>query len=346
LKKHAIIPIFVPHEGCPFDCSFCNQGTITAHDKPIDIAEVEETILKWLSTLSTMNLDTIEIAFFGGSFTGIPLKRQCEFLEIAKKYKDKGLVQKLHLSTRPDYINEKILDNLKHYGVDVIELGVQSFDNRVLESANRGYKKDIVYQSCNMIKAYGFELGIQLMIGLPDDSLEICKYSALETVKIKPDIVRLYPLVVIKNTRLYDDYIKGLFMPIDLEESIKRTKEMYKIIDDAGINIIRVGLKSSDFINNEGDIVPGTFHPAIRQLVEGDIAYDYFVERIDKLLSIEKNEMLDLEILSNNGSISNAIGNKKRNKLRLDEKYPLINIYFSVDNTLKNNEYIVRKIKI
>ena len=346
MKKHAIIPIFVPHEGCPFDCSFCNQGKITAHSKPISMQEVEATIDEWLSTLTNMNLETIEIAFFGGSFTGIPFKRQCEFLETAKKYKDKGIVHKLHLSTRPDYINKKILDNLKHYDVDVIELGVQSFDNNVLEMANRGYKKDIVYKSCEMIKEYGFELGIQLMIGLPGDNLDICKYSAMETVKINPDVVRLYPLVVIKNTKLYDDYIKGTFSPIPLEESILRTKEMYKIIDEVGINIIRVGLKSSDIINEDGDIIAGTFHPAFRQLVEGDIAYDLFISEIEELIKGESSNLIDIDIQSNSRSISNAIGNCKRNKLRLEDKYPTMNIYYSINEKLKDNKYIIKKLNI
>jgi len=346
LKKHAIIPIFVPHEGCPFDCSFCNQGKITAHGNPISMEDVKNTIDEWLSTLSNMNLDTIEIAFFGGSFTGIPFIRQCEFLETAKNYKDKGLVQKLHLSTRPDYINKKILDNLSHYGVDVIELGVQSFDNNVLEEANRGYEKDIVYKSCEMIKEYGFELGIQLMIGLPKDNLDICKHSAMETVKINPDIVRLYPLVVIKSTKLYDDYLKGIFSPIPLEESILRTKEMYKIIDEAGINIIRVGLKSSDIINDEGDIIGKTFHPAFRQLVEGDIAYDRFISKIEEILENEESDLIDVEIQSNSNSISNAIGNCKRNKLRLEAKYPTMNIYFSVNEKLDNKEYFINRLNI
>ncbi|MBK5253839.1 MAG: radical SAM protein [Peptostreptococcaceae bacterium] len=341
MKKHAIIPIFVTHEGCPFDCTFCNQNKITAHSAPLNAKEIENTIEEWLSTLTKMNLDTIEIAFFGGSFTGIPLEKQCEFLEVAKRYKDKGIVQKLHLSTRPDYINDKILINLKNYSVDVIELGVQSFDDEVLELSNRGYKHDIVYSSCELIKSYGFELGIQLMIGLPEDSLEKCIYSAKETAKIAPDLARLYPLVVIKDTQLYEDYLNKTFKPIDLEESIFRTKEMYKIIDVAGINIIRVGLKSSDIIKENGDIAVGTFHPAFRQLVEGDIAYDIITTKLEEKLNTQNNNFIDVEIFSNNQCMSNAVGNAGRNKERLSVDYPVINFYFIVNNSLNKNEYEV-----
>lgn len=341
MKKHAIIPIFVSHEGCPFDCTFCNQKKITAHSAPLDDNEIKNTIEEWLSTLTKMNLETIEIAFFGGSFTGIPLRKQCEFLQVAKTYKDKGLVQKLHISTRPDYINDKILTNLKKYGVDVIELGVQSFDDEVLELAGRGYKHDIVYGACELIKSYGFELGIQLMIGLPGDSLEKCIYSAKETVKINPDVARLYPLVVIKDTKLYDDYLSNAFKPIELEESILRTKEMYKLLGGAGINIIRVGLKSSDIIKEDGDIAVGTFHPAFRQLVEGDIAYDIIINELEEKINAMSNNLVDVEVFSNNQSISNAVGNASRNKNRLSEAYPMINFYFKIDNSLNKNEYAV-----
>ena len=171
--------------------------------------DARRTIEEHLSTLEKMNLETVEIAFFGGSFTGIPMEDQCSFLSVAKEYKDAGKVSGIHLSTRPDYINEEILDNLRAYSVDVIELGVQSFDPEVLRLSGRGHDASVVYESSALIKEYGFTLGIQLMIGLPGDTMEKCIFSADQTVKIGPQIARLYPTVVIRDTALYDMYLNG-----------------------------------------------------------------------------------------------------------------------------------------
>ena len=296
MKKHAIIPIFIPHRGCPNDCVFCNQRKITAHQTPVLPEDVHGTVETWLSTLEPRHMETIELAFFGGSFTGIPMEEQTAFLQVAKSYKDAGRIHRIHLSTRPDYISREILDNLKRWGVDVIELGVQSFDEDVLKASGRGHDAACVYESSRLIQEYGFTLGIQLMIGLPGDTMEKDIYSARETVKIGPSIARLYPTVVIRDTALYDMYLSGDYMPMAEDDAVERTKAMYQILDAAGINIIRVGLKSSDIITDTGrqgstnfdtrpdfdgssctvaapsSIAPGTFHPAFRQLVEGAIA--------------------------------------------------------------------------
>ena len=267
MKKHAIIPVFISHRGCPNDCVFCNQKRITARSGDVTAADARRTIEEHLSTLEKMNLETVELAFFGGSFTGIALEEQCAFLSLAKEYKDAGRIDKIHLSTRPDYINREILDNLKAYGVDVIELGVQSFDEEVLALSGRGHDARVVFESSALIKDYGFTLGIQLMVGLPGDTLEKCIFSARQTVRIAPAIARIYPTVVLRDTALHDRMLAGLYTPLSEEEAVLRSKAMYEILDDAGINIIRVGLKSSDIMASET-----AFHPAFRQLVEGRIA--------------------------------------------------------------------------
>lgn len=266
MKKHAIIPIFISHRGCPNDCVFCNQKKITARQGDVTEEDVRNTIKTYLSTLNDMNMETIELSFFGGSFTGIPIEEQSRFLAIAYEYKQRGIIDKIHMSTRPDYIDREILDNLKKYSVDVIELGVQSFDDAVLEKSNRGHSAAAVYDACRLIKEYGFTLGIQLMIGLPGDSLESCIYSARETVKIAPEIARLYPTIIIEDTELLEMYRRGEYSPLTLDEAVAVTKEMYRILDAAGINIIRVGLKSTDIINEDGAITGGTYHPAFGSL--------------------------------------------------------------------------------
>ena len=342
MKTHAIIPIFIPHEGCPNDCVFCNQKKITAKQSPVTPAQVTDTIQTYLSTLRDMDLEALEIAFFGGSFTAIPMEKQCQYLAIAKEYKDKGIVDKIHLSTRPDCIDRKILDNLKAYGVDVIELGVQSFDEDVLKASNRGHDSKVVYESCELVKEYGFTLGIQLMIGLPEDTTEKAIYSAKETVKIAPEIARLYPTVVIEDTKLFEMAKAGTYVPLSQEEAVQRTKIMYQILDDAGINIIRVGLKSSDIISDDGHIAKGTFHPAFRQLVEGQIAREMIEPMIDKILSChEKSSENSMTIYANSKWISNAAGNGACNRKYWEKKYPLATFSFKVDESLKNKEFRV-----
>lgn len=331
MKKHAIIPIFISHRGCPHNCIFCNQKKITSRDGDVTPDDAKKIIDEWLTTLD--DVETVEVSFFGGSFTAIPMEDQTAFMKVAKEYKDKGLIDKIHMSTRPDFITPEILDNLKKYGADVIELGVQSFDEEVLKLSERGHNTACVYEASKLIKDYGFTLGIQLMVGLPGDSLEKCIYSANETIKVKPDIARIYPTVVIKGTPLYDLYKQGRYIPLTEIEAVKRSKAIYEILDDNGINIIRVGLKSSEIMADEL-----SFHPAFRQLVEGDIAK----ERIERqIMGIDGNILV---IKSNSHSFNNIFGHNGRNREYFSDKYPDKKMSFEVDNNLKDNEYLVIQI--
>lgn len=353
MKTHAIIPIFIPHKGCPNDCVFCNQKAITARTADVTPEDVKNLIERYLPTLENRGLETIEVAFFGGSFTGIPMEEQSAFLAVAKEYKDRGLIHKIHMSTRPDYINEEILDNLKKHDADIIELGVQSFDPEVLKASNRGHESEDVYNACEIIKSHGFELGIQLMIGLPEDSLEKCIYSAKEAVKIGPSIARLYPTIVLNDTELLNMYRRGEYKPMTTEEAVAITKEMYKILDDAGINIIRVGLKSTDLITEGGEIQGHTYHPAFRQLVEGEIAREQLEEQLRQLLKEEvfseaedspgTSKACTFKFISSGPSFSNMIGNSRANKLYFEEKYPDLRIRFKTDPSLEDGRYIVVK---
>lgn len=345
MKEHAIIPIFIPHKGCPNDCVFCNQKAITARSSDVTPEDVKNTINTYLPTLRGRNLKTVEIAFFGGSFTGIPIEDQSVFLKTAYEYKSKGLIDKIHMSTRPDYITEEILENLKKFDADTIELGVQSFAPDVLEASNRGHTVEDVYNACDMIKSYGFELGIQLMIGLPKDSREKCIYSAKETVKISPSIARLYPTIILNNTKLLQMYKTGEYSPLTLDAAVDITKDMYKIIESAGINIIRVGLKSTDLINEGGEINGNTFHPAFRQLVEGEIAKETLETQLLSFIGKTKGEnqlkKRSFIFYSNGDSFSNMVGNSKRNKIYFTEKYPQLKIQYKVDHNLEAGHYTV-----
>ncbi len=333
MKKHAIIPVFIPHKGCGNECVFCNQRRITARSAPVMPSDVDDIVEEYMSTLSFMDMEEIELSFFGGSFTGIPLDEQKAFLEVAKKYKEQGTIQRIHLSTRPDYIDERILDNLKSFGVDTIELGVQSFSQPVLDASKRGHSVESVYRSCHMIKDYGFILGIQLMVGLPEDSMEQDIFSAHQTVALAPSIARLYPTVVIPDTELYDMFLSGKYIPMEQDDAVRRTAAMYRILDDAGINIIRVGLKSSDIINGE-NLPSGTFHPAFRQLVEGTIAR----EDLDSMLS-KCNPGTHVHCVCHPDSLNSMIGHKAVNRKYFSKTYPWLHISYTTDMTMKKGSY-------
>ena len=340
MKKHAIIPVFIPHRGCPNDCVFCNQKAITARQADVTPDDVRKLIEDYLPTLTGRGLEEIEIAFFGGSFTGIPIEDQSAFLAVAKEYKDRGLIDRIHMSTRPDYIDREILDNLKRYDADIIELGVQSFDPEVLEASNRGHKVEDVYRACELIKEYDFQLGIQLMIGLPGDSPEKCIYSAKEAVRLAPSSARLYPTIVLNDTELYDMYMDGRYRPLTTAEAVDITKEMYRILSDAGITILRVGLKSTDLITDGGEINGHTYHPAFRQLVEGELARESLESQLEALISA--GDTPDHVVFEGNSrSFSNMTGHGGKNRKYFNEKYPGIRISYRASSDLGDGEYLV-----
>ena len=344
MKDQAIIPVFIPHKGCPNDCVFCNQRKITARTDDVTPDDARAVIDTWLTTLrpsgAAEKAGIVEVAFYGGSFTGLPIEEQSSFLAVACEYKKKGLIDKIHLSTRPDYISRVILDNLLAYSVDTIELGVQSFDDEVLRKSGRGHDSAAVYEAVSLIKEYGFEFGIQLMIGLPGDSAESCILSAQKTAGLQPSLARLYPTIVLDETELYKMYIRGDYVPLTREEAVFRTNEMYRILDDAGITIMRVGLKSTDIIGEGGAINGGTYHPAFRQLVEGEIAK----ERIEPLLNdiaYDNESRTDVVICSNKRWFSNMIGHHACNRRYFAERFPSLTIRYRTDENLPDGSFTV-----
>lgn len=304
-KSHYIIPIFVPHEGCPHNCVFCNQDSITGSTIKVDSSFVEKTILDYLKTINKKN-SVIEVSFFGGTFTAIKKDKQIELLTVAKKYKEMGLINSIRLSTRPDYIDNEILDNLKKYSVDIIELGVQSLDDAVLIKSGRGHSKEDVIYASNLIKEYGFVLGHQIMVGLPGDSFEKDLFTANMIVKLKPAIVRIYPSLVIKNTPMEKMFLSGEYKPYTLDESIEVCKKIYSIFVVNNINIIRIGLQPTDEINVGKEIVAGPFHPSFRELIEGSIYKDMI---LDELL---ENPSDEFKIIINSKEISKLYAYRKK----------------------------------
>lgn len=305
MKKHFIIPIFVPHKGCPHDCVFCNQKRITGQGSFVDSAFVENEISKLLGTIPTSDR-VVEVSFYGGSFTGLPVQEQICLLKPAKKALDNGSIDAIRLSTRPDYIDRYILETLKHYGVSIIELGVQSMDDNVLKLSNRGHTAADVYRASDLIKDYGFILGLQMMVGLPGDCKERDLKTADEFIKINPRMVRVYPALVIKETYMEDMYRKNQYTPLTVDEAVDICSELYLKFEGAHIKIIRMGLQPTENITYGKDIVSGPFHPAFRELVESKIINDI----IKYLYKKQENEIMNFHV--NERTISKIYADKKK----------------------------------
>lgn len=331
MKKY-IIPYFVPHIGCPVGCVFCNQNEITGVES--DLEPLNTVVDRYLSYFSERG--QVELAFYGGSFTAINEKLRLKLLSEGKSLIDKGLISSIRISTRPDCIDKNILNELKYHGVKVIELGVQSLDADVLKLSNRGHNVECVYEACDLIKSHGFILGLQQMLALPGDTLEKSIYTAREFVKLSPEIVRIYPTLVVKNTKLEQMYLDKSYIPLTLNEGVIWAKEVLKIYNESGINVIRVGLQPTDNINYGGDLVSGPFHPAFRQLVEESIMLDYFI-------NVGKLNEDTIEICANGKNISYIVGLKGKNKDKLKEILAVKNIKFKIENMPEDIVYIRRE---
>ncbi len=307
--KHYNIPVFISHFGCPNSCVFCNQKKINGRETDVTAEDVVEIIEEYLESLPKESIK--EVAFFGGTFTGISKSLQEEYLKTVKNYMDRGLIDGIRMSTRPDYISRDILEMLVRYNVTTIELGVQSMDSQVLRLSGRGYEPSEVYRASELIKEYGIKLGIQLMPGLPGSTYVTDLNSAREVLDIKPDMVRIYPTLVISGTAMEGMYRTGRFEPMTLEEAVERIVPIYALFEGAGINIIRVGLQPSDDLREDGVIIAGPFHPAFRELVEARI-YGDFLERFQ-----EEEEIV---VEAHEKNISKITGIKKVNKVRFGRK--------------------------
>ena len=223
-KNYYIIPIFVPHEGCPHNCVFCNQNKITGHkDEEVTDNIVRETIESYLKTIDKANA-TVEVSFFGGTFTAIKEEKQHELLKVAKEYKDKGYIDKIRMSTRPDYINDYILSYLTDYTVDIIELGVQSLDDEILVASGRGHTALDVKKASELIRKYKITLGHQIMPGLPKDTKKKDIETVKKSIEMKPDMCRIYPALVIKDTPMETMYLRKEYTPYKLDEAVDISK--------------------------------------------------------------------------------------------------------------------------
>lgn len=332
MKHQYIIPIFVPHLGCPNDCIFCNQKSISGQKKNMTKEQAKNIIDNYLKNLNDSDA-LIEIAFLGGSFTAINENLQNELLELAYTYVKEGKVESIRISTRPDCIDKNILKRLKKYKVKTIELGVQSANDFVLKRANRGHTFEDVKKASKLIRWYGFRLGHQMMVGLPESTRQDEINTAKALIKLRPKMVRIYPVLVVKNTKLEKEYENGIYKALPLPQAVETCKQLVRMFSDKNIDIIRVGLQNTDEISDpsseKSEVVAGPYHPAFRQLVESGLWYDAIVEKIKKL----NVKVKEVQVTVNPLDVNNVIGHKKDNVLKLKE-------FYDVDLVLKQNSNI------
>lgn len=320
MKKQYIIPIFVPHLGCPNECTFCNQRKISGQMKNITENDVRDTIEFYLENFKEKNAYK-EVAFYGGSFTGIEPELQEKLLGAAYEYIKARKINGIRISTRPDYIDKTVLKRLRKYKVKTIELGVQSTNDYILESCKRGHTYEDVVKASKLIRRYRFKLGHQMMIGLPESTELDDINTANNLIKLKPKMVRIYPVLVIKGTELEKQYNSGEYIPLTVDQAVERCKELCYLFGKKKINVIRIGLQNTDTIcsptNTGSEVVAGPYHETFRQLVESSIYYDTIVTQIKKLNTRAK----EVEITVNPQNVNNVVGYKKQNIQKLKEMY-------------------------
>ncbi len=339
--KHANISLFVPHQGCEHQCSFCNQKTISGTVKELTPEEVNETLLKAIN--DGVDSQNTEIAFFGGSFTAIDREYMISLLEVTKPYIENGSFCGIRISTRPDAIDTDVLDILKEYKVTSIELGAQSTDSEVLLLNHRGHTRDDIIKASDLIKQNGFSLGLQMMTGLLGDTPEKTLQTADDIIKLKPDTVRIYPTIVLEGTYLGELYKKGKYMPQTVDEATEICAVLLQKFYEENIKVIRLGLHSGG--NVEEGYLAGPYHPAFGELCESKIYLNTAVKMLSEKHPVEmKNicsltERKEIILYVNDREISKMTGQKSSNRIALRRLG--WNVTIKGMKTLKKYEIIV-----
>ena len=332
--SHSNIAIFVPHNGCPHQCSFCSQKDITGQGYQPDHEDVIKAVETARKSLKEQTKNA-EIAFFGGSFTAIDRKYMNELLSAASPYVKSGEFAGIRLSTRPDAIDDEVLKILKNSGVTSIELGAQSMDDDVLLMNERGHTAADVVTASELIKEYGFSLGLQMMTGLYGSSFEKDRKTAEKLAGLGPDTVRIYPTVVMKGTKLYELYVSGKYLPPDTMQSVPLCAGLLRFFEDRDINVIRLGLHDSPSLRES--MAAGAFHPSFRELCESRI----MLENLLDVLREKKIDKGNVTVVVNPKSISRFKGQKKANIKELESRGMKIDVV--TDDLLGKYEVRIRE---
>ena len=280
-----IIPFFIPHAGCPHTCLFCNQHLISGVEQHLPSAQqIQETVLEWLVRAPNR---AAEVAFYGGSFTLLPRKQQEQLLDAVQPLIEQQMVKNIRISTRPDAVDEAVLAFLADHKVVTIEIGVQSLDDQVLLHSNRGHTAADSLAAIKRVKAAGFQVGAQLLPGLPGDTQAKGLASVKGVITAGAQFIRIYPVVVLSGTALADQFNAGQYQPPDLEQGVKTCAQMLHLCLQAGIPVIRIGLQAEEGLSAEGAILAGCWHPALGQLVRAQLFHDLVITLAGQFIATE-----------------------------------------------------------
>ena len=335
--RESIIPVFVPHLGCPNDCVFCNQRRISGAQQPATAQTVKEAIEQ--AAALPRNGAKRQLAFYGGSFTAIPAAEQTALLSAAKDALDRGEIDAIRLSTRPDAIDAAVLKRLRDYGVETVELGAQSMDDEVLLLSGRGHTAEDVESASQQIKAAGFRLILQMMTGLPGDTDERSLETARRIAALKPDGVRIYPTVIVRDTALYDLWRAGRYQEHTVEDAVRCCAKLLPVFEEAGIPVIRLGLNPTDELSG-GDAAGGAYHPALGELVKSRIMLE---KAMALLRGTPPGSAVVLAVAP--GRISQMVGQHRENIRRLCAVFGLCSLKVT-EKPLKNDEIEIVSVEI
>ncbi len=281
--KPLVIPVFIPHAGCPHQCAFCNQSILTRHLPDIvDVKTIHHTIHKYLQYQNRRK--PVELAFFGGNFLGLPQADVTRLLEAVQPYIHEKKIDGIRFSTRPDTITAAHLEQIRQFNVHAVELGVQSMDDRVLQCSRRGHTREDTILAIDLLKKASIKTGVQVMVGLPGDTEELALKSTTMLIRLAPDFARIYPLVVLNGSLVAKWFQQGRYQPLSLESAVHQARQMYQMFTAANIRVIRMGLQSSDLMEDRLQVLAGPWHPAFGHLVLSAVMYEEMTEKINDCL--------------------------------------------------------------
>jgi len=328
-----VIPVFIPQEGCPHRCVYCDQGSITGVTRP-DWSPA--ALRRYVEGFLARNRHpSVEVAFYGGSFTLLPEARQALYLEAVQALLHEGRVHSLRLSTRPDAISEVNLRALRPMGVKTVELGAQSLSDRVLAASGRGHSSEDIRGAGARLRDHGFRVGLQLMPGLPADDRSAFLKTVEGSIALRPDFVRLYPTVVLAGTSLERLYRRGAYRPLPLTDAVDWCKEAALRFTRAGIPLVRMGLQTSPSLERPGVIVAGPHHPAFGQLVKSALWYDRISPELAKVSSISSPPVIYLHPYS----LADARGHRNGNIERWLEEFRFASLRTVADPEVPLGEF-------
>lgn len=309
--SYRVIPVFLPMLACPHRCVYCNQFVISGQPKLPSLDDVTNMIDRYLKTIPSDFHK--RVAFFGGSFTCLPEQIQNRYLDAVQPYLREGLIEGIQLSTRPDYIDDHILQNLRSKGVTLIELGAQSLDDDILRRCGRGHTVADVENASRLIRRYGIDLGLQMMIGLPGDTREKSMHTAERIAAFGATCTRIYPTLVVEGTALADDYLAGRYQPLTVEEAVEWCKDLYVFFQSAGITVLRMGLHPTKDLREGEHLLAGPFHVSFKELVLTALWRDRIAAQI------EQEGRADITVLVPPGEMNYAVGYGSANRKAFPE---------------------------